>query len=126
MKKSINKSRLNSLKAAFTGLMVTVRDEINFQIEIVLAAVAIVLAFLLDFSVVEWPVLILAIGMVMSIELINTGFERLADIKVAGFDPMVKIAKDVSAAAVFWASLTALIIGIILFGPRLWQLFAII
>ncbi len=118
--------QINSLKAALQGIGYALRHELNFQIESALAVGAVVLAVVLNLAQREWLILILTIGLVLSLELVNTGFERLADANTPKFDPQIKIAKDVSAAAVLVASIAAAGVGFWLFLPRLLQIFGIL
>ena len=111
--------RLHSFAAALRGLLTSVRSEANFQLELVLAIIATALGTWLHLAAVEWAILVLAMGGVLAAELFNTAIEQLADVQKPRLDPVVKIVKDVAAAAVLVTSLTALIIGIVLFAPRL-------
>jgi diacylglycerol kinase len=117
---------VNSLKAALQGLSYAIRHELNFQIEVACGVIAIVLGIVLSITQLEWLVLILMIGLILGLELVNTGFERLADVNTPRFSPQIKIAKDVSAAAVLLASIAAAAVGFWLFAPRLAALFGIL
>lgn len=125
-KKGETRYNVNSLAAAFAGLRHAFRYEVNFQVEVVLAVLAVVLAIVLRITRVEWLILALTIGFVLALELVNTGFERLADVNTPRFHPGIKVAKDVSAAAVLLASLAALAVGVWLFVPRLADIFGIL
>ena len=80
---------------------------------------ALLLGLLLRIGPGEWLGIILAIGAVWFSEAVNTAIERLADAVTPEHDPNVKIAKDCAAAAVLIASAVALLIGLIIFVPRL-------
>ncbi|MFH0830489.1 MAG: diacylglycerol kinase family protein [Parcubacteria group bacterium] len=117
---------VNSLAAALAGLRHALTHEVNFQVEAVLAVLALVFGIILGLTHLEWLILVLTIGFVLALELVNTGFEHLADVNTPRFHSGIKIAKDVSAAAVLLASITALAIGVWLFVPRLAALFGIL
>ncbi|MFO0704506.1 MAG: diacylglycerol kinase family protein [Candidatus Andersenbacteria bacterium] len=117
---------INSLKAALQGLGYALRHELNFRIEVGLGVLAVLLGAVLGIGLDEWFILMLMIGLVLSLELVNTGFERLSDVQTPHFDPQIKIAKDVSAAAVLVASVAAAAVGFWLFIPRLLAVFGIL
>ena len=67
----------------------------------------------------EWILLILTIVVVLAMEAVNTAIERLTDLTSPGLHPLAKAAKDIAAGAVFIAAVGAILIGILLFGPKL-------
>ena len=77
------------------------------------------LSALLGLRGAELAVLVLAIGLVLATEALNTALEALVDLASPGFHPLAKIAKDVSAAGVLLAALTAAIVGLAVLVPRL-------
>lgn len=112
---------INSFRFAISGLWHAINSQTNFQIQVVIAAVAVVGAYLLEFNQFEWLILIITIVLVLAGELVNTVIEVVVDIAVKErLDPAAKIAKDVSAATVLLISLFALAIGMILFVPHFW------
>jgi len=113
--------RLHSFKAAWMGLAEVVKKETNFRIELIIGLVAVILGWLAVLSQEQWLVLLTVIFGVLILEMINSAFERLADLQKPRLDPLVRIAKDISAAAVLLASFGAIIIGLILFGPWIWH-----
>jgi diacylglycerol kinase len=106
---------INSFIYAGRGIWFTLKNERNFKIHFVGVFLAIAAGVYLGISAVEWSLVILAIGLVLVAELINTAVERLGD-KAAGRrqDPLVGKAKDIAAGAVLLAALIALAIGIII------------
>jgi len=113
--------RVFSVRAAIAGLGHALAHEVNLQFELAAAVVVIGLGLWVQLSTVEWAILILTILAVMSLELINTAFEHLADLSRPRLDPLVKVAKDVSAGAVLLASLGAVAVGVLVFAPRIAQ-----
>ena len=71
----------------------------------------------------EWAILALTIGLVISCELINTSIEATVDLVTEEYHPLAKVAKDTSAAAVFIFAIVAIIVGIIIFLPKIIALF---
>jgi undecaprenol kinase len=116
-------SLAESFYHAMHGLTVAFQGERNLKIHSVMAAAAVVLAALLRFDPGSWALLFLAIGLVVTAELLNTAIERVVDMFCAGeFNALARDAKDVAAGAVVCASLTSLAIGAALYVPRLFSL----
>jgi diacylglycerol kinase len=95
------------------------RTQPNFGVHVVAAVLALGLALALRLSVAEVAVLALTIAIVLIVECLNTALETLCDLVSPGYHPLVKRAKDVSAAAVLIAALAAVAVGLLLFAPRL-------
>jgi len=112
-------STLLSFGYAFSGIKTALRNEPNIRIHLVLALLAGVLAFFLNFSPTEWIILAFTIAFVLILELINTTLETIVDIVSPELNEQAKLAKDVSAAAVFISALLAVIIGAFLYLPKL-------
>ena len=111
---------MKSFKFAFTGLWYTINSQKNFQIQVIIAAISIVAAYLFEFSQIEWLILIITIALVLAGELVNTVIEVVVDLAVQEkLLPDARLAKDVSAATVLLVSIFALIIGVVLFVPHL-------
>jgi len=72
----------------------------------------------------EWAILALTVGVVFSAEMINTALELQVDLASSMFDPKAKAAKDAGAGAVLITALAAVVVGVSIFGPRLWALIA--
>jgi len=115
--------RLRSFRHAIMGLAFVLRSQHNAWLHAVATALAVVLGVVLKIGIDEWCVLVLAVVTVWVAEAFNTGLEVLADAAVSERHPIVKIAKDVAAAAVLLSALGALVVGAILFLPRLWTIF---
>lgn len=113
------KDRIRSFSYAFNGLKIVWQEEHNFRIHLIAAVVAIVLSYLLRISPYEWLAIIFSIGFVLVSELLNTALENLADFICQEKNPNIKRIKDIAAAAVMLSSITALLIGLIIFIPKL-------
>ncbi len=108
-----------SLGYAYWGLKTAVKNEPNFRVHLTIGTAAIILAWLLGFSTIEWLILIFTVSFVLILELFNTALEAIVNLVSPQIKPHAKIAKDVSAAAVLLAAMTAIIVGLILFLPKL-------
>lgn len=116
-------STLISFSYAFSGIKIALKNEPNIRIHLVLAFVASILAYFLNFSPTEWVILAFTIAFVLILELINTTLEAIVDIVSPEVSQQAKIAKDVSAAAVFISALLSVIIGAFLYLPKILSLF---
>ena len=74
---------------------------------------------ILEFPGLEWIAVILAIGLCMTAEAFNTAIESVVDLASPEQHPLAGRAKDVAAGAVLLAAMTAVVVGVIVFGPRL-------
>lgn len=108
-----------SLKNAFKGILWVITTEYNFQIHLVLAVFALIMGFLLQISSIEMIVIIFAIVLGLSAEMINTAIEELTDLVTVEWRKEAKIAKDVSAGMMLLISLGTLVIGLFIFIPKL-------
>jgi len=110
---------VRSFGYAFEGLETIVRTQPNFWIHAFAACVALVLGVVLRLSRVEMAIIVLCIALVLVVESVNTGIETMCDVISPGHHPLVKRAKDVSAAAVLISALATVVVALLLFGPRL-------
>jgi len=110
---------LVSLSFAIEGLKTAVSSERNMRIHLRVALFVILAAVCFRIKLLEWALIIFAIGMVLVAELVNTAIERTIDLSHATYHPLAKAAKDIAAGAVLIAALTSVLIGIIVFGPYL-------
>lgn len=106
-----------SFSYAWKGFKYAVKHEQNFRIQLVIAALVIILMLVIPVKQWEAVALIFTIVAVLVLELVNTIFERFVDILKPRLHNYVQMIKDMMAAAVFLASFAAAIIGIIIFYP---------
>ena len=116
----------NTFKNARKGLRLVLKSEMNIRIHIITAFFVLLLAYFLNFSAIEFCILLLTIGMVIVSEMLNTAIEFALDAVYHNkYSRMVGMAKDISAGAVMFASILAILIGIILFGKAAFDLFLV-
>ena len=112
-------NRLKSVGWAFKGALILLRTESSIQIQFVIAILVTIAGFYFEISTTEWLFQITMIGLVMSIEGLNTAIEFIADfIHPERHDKIGRI-KDVAAGAVFIAAISAVIVAIIIYYPKL-------
>jgi len=80
--------------------------------------VAILAGFFFKLSLIEWAVILIAIGIVWTMEAINTAVEHTVDLCTSEYNPAAKAAKDAAAAAVLFAAVTSMVLGIVIFLPK--------
>lgn len=89
------------------------------KIHYLAAVIVICCGFYFHITKIEWVLLLLVIGIVMSLEMVNTAVEKTVDLATTDIHPFAKIAKDVAAGAVLLFAIIAVIIGAIIFY-RMW------
>jgi diacylglycerol kinase len=110
---------IGSFRHAIRGIRYAFLRERNFQIELGLAALAIVLSFALPLSQAERAAIFLVIALVLPMELLNTACERIMDMLKPGVHPYAKVVKDLAAAAVLISALLAALVGAAVFLPHI-------
>lgn len=118
--------RLVSFKFAFNGLKQFFRFDHNGRIHVFCAIIAICFSFWLNISAMEWVAICIAIFMVLVTEIFNTAIEKLADLVIKEIHPEIKIIKDLAAGAVLLTAILALIIGAVVFLPKIWLLITLL
>ena len=104
---------------AIDGLLHTLKYEKNMQIHMAAMVIVLFLSYLFEVKGTEIVIIIFAIMLVIVCELINTALEMTLDLFVKGYNPIAKTAKDIAAAAVFISAIGSVIIGIIIFCPKI-------
>ena len=110
----------NTFKNARKGFNLAVRSEVNIRVHVTVAAIVLLAGFLLEFTGVEYCILLIAIALVICTEMLNTAIEFALDsIYHNRYSRMVGMAKDISAGAVMFATVVSISIGVILFGGKI-------
>ena len=104
---------------AFQGLRYAFSTQINFKFHTLSAVLVIILGCFLNISFQEWLWIILAISMVLIAELFNTAFEVLVNLISPEYNSKAGIIKDLAAGAVLVTAFFAVIIGLIIFLPKI-------
>jgi undecaprenol kinase len=112
-------SVLKSFSFAFAGIKSAVKKERNLQIHLVISVAVIFLGLIFAISRLEWIMVLFAIGGMLSLELMNTAVERVVDLATKDYHPLAKQAKDIAAGAVFIYAALSVIIGAIIFLPKI-------
>jgi diacylglycerol kinase len=112
-------NRFKSFTYAWSGIKELLRTEHNTWIHLFLTIIAVILALVFNISIGEWTALIICMTMVWTAEIFNTCIEKLLDFISTDRHPQIKNIKDMAAAAVLMASWAAIIIGAIIFIPKI-------
>lgn len=108
-----------SFAFAVEGIIHSIKFERNIKIHLAVALAVIILGFLYNVSSFEWLLIILAIGGMLSFELMNTAVERVVDLVTGEEHPLAKQAKDIAAGAVFIYAVMSVVVGCIIFLPKM-------
>ena len=112
-----------SVGHAIDGIEYAINHERNVKIEMLFGILVSIAGFLFHISIFEWLVILLTIAMVITLEFINTAIERVVDLVTTDYKELAKSAKDVAAGAVLFMSLFSVIIGIVIFLPKVIEVF---
>ena len=122
-KKWKNKNFFEALKHSLAGIKYTFKNERNLKIQLIFGILATGFGIYFNLTSIEFAVLFLVIGIVFFAEHINTAIEVMLDLYSQDKNEIIKIAKDISSGAVLITSIMSVIIGCILFLPKILNLF---
>jgi len=117
-KESFIVNRLKSVGYAFKGAVLLLKTEASIKIQFTIAIIVTIAGFFFNISTSEWIIQLLAIGLVMSIEGVNTAIEEIANFIHPEHHTKIGLIKDIAAGAVFIASIFATIIGLVIYVPK--------
>lgn len=112
------KGRLKSVNYAFKGAVKLISTEHSVMVQFSLGILMTIAGFYFDISHEEWLFQIFAIGLVLSVEGLNTAVEKVADFIHPNYHEKIGFIKDIAAGAVFFAAMTAIAIGLIIYIPK--------
>ena len=115
------KTRARSFRYAFAGWWYVIRTQRNAWIHALINVCVVILGLWLRLSGRDWAVIVLAIALVWTVEFINTALEAIVDLASPEKNELARRSKDVGAAAVLIAAICAVVIGLLILGPPLWQ-----
>ena len=117
------KKFINSFSYPIKGLRYAYKNEQNLAVDVGIALLVVIFGFLFRINKYEWAILVLTIGLVISCELMNTAIEAVVDLVTEEYHPLAKVAKDTASAAVLIFAFVAVIVGLIIFVPKILLLF---
>jgi diacylglycerol kinase len=114
---------LQSVGFALSGIRKIFETERNFRIHLVIGALVVATALLLQVNILEWGILMLCMGLMIAVEALNTAIEYTVDLMTGGiYHEKAKFAKDAAAGACLITAFTVAVVGSCIFVPRLWLL----
>ena len=109
---------IHAFAHAWDGIKAILTEEPNCRVHALFTIVVILAGFLFKITLLEWAVILVAIGFVWAMEAINTAVEHTVDLCTSEYKPQAKAAKDAAAGAVLIAAVTSAILGFIIFLPK--------
>jgi diacylglycerol kinase len=122
MSKKVKNSFLGFLKGfhyAAKGIWKVARTERNFKIHLTIVLLVAVAGFMFSVSATEWMMIVLVTGLVLSAEMFNTAIESLVDRVSPEYEKTAGQIKDIAAGAVLITAVAAAVVGVIIFGPKI-------
>ncbi len=116
---TVGRSHKDSFKDAFAGLAWSLKTQPNFRIHLFLATVAILLSWFLQITLVEFAIIIFAIVLGLTAEMINTSIESMTDLITTEYRQSAKIAKDVAAGMMLTTAIGVILVAIVIFIPHI-------
>ncbi len=112
-------SLITSFSHALRGIHTFFLTDRNGRIHLAVAVWVSIAGVYFEVTVTEWIALLLCFALVIGFEMLNHALEDVCDTIHAAHHPLIKTAKDVAAAAVLWSSFIALLIGLLIFYPKI-------
>ena len=109
------KNQIFGFKCAFRGIWDTLKSESHMRFHMVAAFYVVIFSFFYSFSIIQWAILILTMVLVMVLEMVNTCIEKLCNLVADRYEPLVKIAKDISAGAVLISAIGSAVVAVLFF-----------
>jgi diacylglycerol kinase len=113
------KRLIRSFGFAGEGIRYALRTQANLRIHLAITALVVVAGLWLQLAPIEWAILVVMISVVLSAELFNTALEATLDRVSREEHPLAKIGKDVAAGAVLICAIGAVVVGLLILGPKL-------
>jgi len=113
------KRLMRSFVYAFNGIWLMIRKEQNAKIHLIALIIVVVAGICLHLSLSEWIAIVIVSGGVFAAEAFNTSIETLSDTVTPEYNKNIKQVKDFAAGAVLIFSITAVLVGLIIFLPKI-------
>ena len=115
------KTRLQSIQYALDGIKYILETQQNARIHLFFTLAVFILGFLFGITRMEWITLVLTVGLVWAAELFNTAVEVMVNLISPEQRITAKICKDISAGSVLVTASISILVGLLIFGPPLWD-----
>ena len=112
-----------SMGFALRGIFISLKSQLNFRVEVVIGIMGLILAFYLKFNYVELAIYVFTVALMLFAEMMNTVNEFIIDAYFGNkYSLLAKMGKDICAGAVFLISFLSVIIGMLLFAPKIYSI----
>ncbi|NER13949.1 diacylglycerol kinase family protein [Leptobacterium flavescens] len=111
--------RIKSVGYAFKGAVLLITTEASIKVQVFMSILVTLAGFYFNISSTEWLIQILTIGLIMSVEGVNTAIEKMADFIHPDFNDKIGFIKDIAAGAVFISAIVAVIVACIIYLPKI-------
>ena len=118
-----SKSVMNIVKYSLNGINTYMEEGKSFILYSFAAILEVIFGFIFKVNGLEWILIICMLGVLLSVELLNTGIERACDAITKEYNPLIKKAKDCGSGATFIIFIVMVILNIIIFYPKVVALF---
>jgi len=112
-----------SMGFALRGIFISLKSQLNFRVEVAIAIMGLILAFYLRFTYVELAIYVFTVALMLFAEMMNTVNEFIIDAYFGNkYSVLAKMGKDICAGAVYLISFLSVIIGLLLFAPKIYSI----
>ncbi len=110
---------------AFRGIYVSLKEESSLVVHFVIGTIVMVLGIILNskMSYTDWCIVVLLVAIIISMELLNTAIENIIDVVMFEYNVNAKKIKDISAAATLVLTIASVVIGLVIFIPKIIDVF---
>jgi len=127
LRKYIKKPHTISFKHAWDGIKFAYKTQPNFRFHVFAFFSALILGIIFQISYIEFLAILLISGVVFSMEMINTALEAIGDEVAQGsYKDLIKVSKDVAAGGVLTSAISALVLAVVIFLPKMLRIFGLI
>ena len=116
------KKRLKSFVYAWRGIRAVFSSEANMKIHVTIMLLVVIFGFVFQLSTMEWIACVLCFGLVVGMEMMNTAIENVVDLASPEKHPLAAKAKDIAAGAVLVCAIISVVVGVIIFLPKILNL----
>ncbi|WP_338410057.1 diacylglycerol kinase family protein [uncultured Flavobacterium sp.] len=109
--------RFKSIGFAFKGAVKLITTEHSVMVQFLIAVLLIIAGFYFNITKEEWMFQTLTTGLVLGVEGLNTAVEKVADFIHPDYHKKIGFIKDIAAGAVFFAAMTGIAIGSLIYIP---------
>lgn len=121
MERRVKSSFFKKFFYALKGLLISLKEEPSLVFHFVTAAIILIICGIINqkMQIMDWIIIVLVIGLMITLELVNTAIENICDMVSFKYNKSARKIKDISAAATLLFSITSLVIGLLIFIPKI-------